>query len=481
MDESTTQKIAKNTFWLFGGQITGRILRAAIIIYAARVLGAASWGAFSYALSLAAFLTIFSDFGINALLTREGVKNPELRRHYLSTSLIIKLVMILVLVIFVFIFGDRLTNLEEAAALIPIVVFIFAFDSLRDLGTSMARATERMHLEAIVNVVTNLFIAVFGFIFLSYYGTASSLAWAYAIGTGAGLVIIFYIFREYLVGLTKNFDKQLAKKILTSAWPFGLLGLMGVIMINTDVLMLGWLTSAEQTGLYSAAQKPIQLLYLAPSLLAAAFFPTLTRFAKETGDGFRNVFEKGLAATYIVAIPLTIGGVILSAPIVKLLYGVAYMDSATSFAILAASMLVVFPATLIANGIFAHEKQKNLIGYVVLGVLGNIFFNLLFIPVWGIEGSALSTLINQIIINVYLWQQFNKVSPFSMLTHLKKMAVAGIIMGFVIFMLNSFATPVLINILLGGLVYILSLRLLKEPTLSIFKKILKGPTKAAIE
>ncbi len=63
------QTIAKNTFWLFFGQMTSRLLRAVIVIYSARVLGAASWGAFSYALGVAAFLTIFSDIGINALIT----------------------------------------------------------------------------------------------------------------------------------------------------------------------------------------------------------------------------------------------------------------------------------------------------------------------------------------------------------------------------------------------------------------------------
>ena len=171
---------------------------------------------------------------------------------------------------------------------------------------------------------------------------------------------------------------------------------------------------------------------------------------------------------------MAVGGMILSAPIIGLLYGEAYLASANSFAILAASMLAVFPATLIANGIFAHEKQKSLIGYVLLGVFGNIFFNLLLIPVWGIEGSALSTLINQVIINIYLWWQFNKISPFSMITNLKKITMAGVIMGLVIFTLNILATPVLINILLGGLAYILALKLLKEPALVMFNSIFKG-------
>ncbi len=473
VDEATKRTIAKNTFWLFGGQIIGRLLRATIIIYSARVLGASSWGAFSYALSLAAFLIIFSDFGINALLTRESVKSPELRRKYLSTAFFIKSSVIIALISLVLLFGDKLTNLPEAIVLMPIVAIILTFDSLRDLATAMARSLDKMHIEAAVNVFTNFSIAAIGFYLLTVNQTALSLTWSYAIGTGLGLLLAVYLLREYFIDIFKNFDKSLVKIIVTSAWPFGLLGLMGVIMINTDILMLGWLTSAEETGLYSAAQKPIQLLYVAHSLLAAAFFPTLTRLAKETGDNFRAVFERGLATIYLIAAPLAVGGAILSAPIVKLLYGATYAPAYVSFAILAATIIVVFPATLIANAIFAHEKQKNLLGYVALGVFGNIFFNALFIPIWGMEGAALSTLINQIVINIYLWQQFRKVSEFSILPHIKKIAVAAVMMGLVVLALKRYEINTVFNITVGATVYFGALIALKEPTIKIVRSMLK--------
>ena len=70
------QTIAKNTIWLLIGQISSRLLRSAIVIYAARILGAESWGAFSYALGIATFLTTFSDIGINALITKEASRQP---------------------------------------------------------------------------------------------------------------------------------------------------------------------------------------------------------------------------------------------------------------------------------------------------------------------------------------------------------------------------------------------------------------------
>lgn len=57
-NQTVRQTVAKNTFWLTVSNVGGRLLRAVIIIYAARVLGAGEWGAFSYAITLAAFLTV---------------------------------------------------------------------------------------------------------------------------------------------------------------------------------------------------------------------------------------------------------------------------------------------------------------------------------------------------------------------------------------------------------------------------------------
>ncbi len=470
MDQAIGKKIAKNAAWLFGGQIVGRLLRAVIIIYAARFLGAGGWGAFSYALSLAAFLTIFSDFGVNALLTREGVKSPELRNKYLATALALKASVLVVLMAVVTLFADRLTSIPAVVALLPIISLIFAFDSLRDLGVALARSLEKMEIEAWVNIITNLSITVFGFMFLYSFGTVASLTWGYALGSGLGLLAIIYILRDYFRGLWGNIDLSLAKSLITSAWPFGLLGLMGVVMINTDVLMLGWLTSAEATGFYAAAQRPIQLLYIAPALIAAAFFPALTRSVKNRDPHFRAIFERGVVATYLLAVPIAIGGFLLARPIMQLLYGSVYLPGTSSFAILALTTLAVFPAAIIANGVYAHDKQKNLLGYVALGIGGNILLNFLLIPILGIAGAAISTFINQIIINVYLWRRFKKVSDFSILPHLNKIVTAGLIMGVFTLLMKHYSVNVIGNIALSGALYLIFLWILKEPMLRMLNK-----------
>src|SRR3989338_7151402 len=95
-NQELTRGIFKNTAWLFSGQFFGKLLRIAIVIYAARVLGPASWGAFSYAMSLVAFLTIFTDVGVSGIVTRESAKDPNLSGPYFSTAFFIKLVLLII-------------------------------------------------------------------------------------------------------------------------------------------------------------------------------------------------------------------------------------------------------------------------------------------------------------------------------------------------------------------------------------------------
>lgn len=412
-NQTIGQTIAKNTFWLFSGQLFSRLLRAAIVIYAARILGAASWGAFSYALGIAAFLTIFSDIGINALITKEAARNPQVKDQYLATAFFTKLGLLGFFVFGIIIFFPYLTNIPEAAKIMPVLIFVFAFDTLRDLGSAVSRVIEKMQIEALINIFTNLAIVILGFIFLTITKDSLGLAFAYALGSFLGLLAIFYTLREHFKNLLANFNKKLIKEILVTAWPFGLMGLMGAIMLNTDIIMLGWLRSPEEVGYYSAAQKPVQLLYVLPTLLASSMFPLLARLAKNQPAAAKTVLKKAVKFVWLAAIPLAVGGVMLANPIIATFYGNEYLPAVTTFQILMTTLLIVYPSTLIGNAIFAFDHQKSFVVFVVVAALGNVFFNALLIPPMGIEGAAISTLITQLITNALIWRKIKTITNTS--------------------------------------------------------------------
>jgi len=91
-NQTTSQTILKNTFWLGTGKIGGRLLRTILVIYAARILGPAERGVFSYATNLVAILAVLTNFGISAIFTRETAKNTtEIKNEILPTSFFLKL------------------------------------------------------------------------------------------------------------------------------------------------------------------------------------------------------------------------------------------------------------------------------------------------------------------------------------------------------------------------------------------------------
>jgi O-antigen/teichoic acid export membrane protein len=464
-NKTTEQKIAKNTFWLFFGQIFGRLTRVAIIIYAARVLGPASWGAFSYAMGLVAFMTIFSDIGVSAIVTRESSKDPARSQAYFSTALAMKLVL-LVIGTLILVFGaPYITNIEEAKALMPLIALVLIFDSLRNFGFAINRSEEKMEREGINEVVTNVAITIFGFVALLRSTSSFALTAAYAAATGFGFFLIAWQLKSYFRGLLAHFDMKLIKPILEMAWPFALASSLGAIMINTDTIMIGWLRSAEEVGFYSAALRPVQLLYVLPTLFAASLFPTFTKLARQNDAEFTRILETALTVSLLIALPIAFGGIIIGDQFINLLFGSEYQNAILPFQILILTTLIVFPSAIISNAIFSYNEQKKFVTFSSLGAGGNIVFNFLLIPYFGIAGCAVSTIFTQLIANGFIWKKMKEVNRFSIFGKIKKAALATLLMALTLFLLKEFGAPLLFNLSFAALTYFATLKIFKEELL----------------
>ncbi len=472
-NQSLRQTIAKNTFWLTFGEMTGRLLRAGVVIYAARILGAERWGIFSYAITFAALFTIFSDIGLSSVLTKEAAKNPTEQHKYFSTIFILKLILILFIFLITIFIMPHLTKIPLSRSLIIFVALLFVFDSLRSFGNAFFRAIEKMEREALINILTQATILLGGFLVLWTIPSPENLALVYAIGSAIGLIATMFFLAPFLRKVFSYFDKAILKPILNAAWLFGLTSVLGAVMINTDTIMLGWFRNAEAIGFYSAAQKPILLLYVIPSMIAGALFPAFSRFAQVNNEKFRMLLEKGLSFVFLLSLPFSIGLFLTSNQIVNLLFGASYQPAILTLKILSFTLITAFTAALIINSIFAYNRYKLLLWYAAIGALGNVILNAFLIPVWGINGAAISTIITQILSIGYVGVKLKKINNFSILKYLPKIIIATIIMAAAVTLFQYLNLSVLITISFAGVIYFLTLIFLKEKTIFQFKEVLK--------
>jgi PST family polysaccharide transporter len=471
-NKTAQQTVAKNTAWLSISNFGGRLIKAAIIIYGARVLGAAGYGVFSYAVTLAGFFTLFVDPGINAVLIREGAKaSQEERRSLFSTTLLMKAIIIAASILIVVTIAPLFSTLPGAKVLLPLVALVIVFDSTRVFISSIFDAEEKMQWDAASFLAANLGIVIFGFILLARSATPLAFTSAYVLGTAVGTCVAVWLLRKRVGDMLSGASVKRMATILKTAWPFAITGALGILLTNTDILIISWMRTAAEVGIYSAAIRIVQVLYLVPAIIQASTLPLFARLAKHDPLKFRIAFERIISFVFFVSIPLSLGGAILSAGIMRLVFGASYVEGGTAFSILMLTLSFDFAAVIISNAIFAYDHQRSLIISSAIGGFGNVLFDLLLIPHWGMAGSAAATLLASILSNSYLWHALKKLNQFSVLPRIRKVFVAGACMAAVTALLAAARTDVIINIAISGLVYFSALFFLKESLFGEIKKI----------
>jgi O-antigen/teichoic acid export membrane protein len=337
---------------------------------------------------------------------------------------------------------------------------------MREFFFSLIRAREEMQKEAGIFLLTNVAIVGFGFFFLHLALTAKSFSWGYVAGDAVGTFTAVFVLRSYFKKIFSNFSPKLVLPILRSAWPFAISGAFGLLFTNTDILIISWMRSASDVGIYSAAIRIIQTLYIIPAVIQVSTLPLLSRLAKSDNAKFRYALERTLGMIFFTSIPLAIGGAILGTSIMGFVFGAPYQAGGLSLEILMLTLLFDFPAAVIINALFAYEHQRSLVVSSALGGVVNVALDLVLIPIFGITGSAVATLIAQVVNNWYLWSSMKKVNSFTILPYLNKIILSSVIMGCFAIIFLLLGVNIIVNVILCGAIYFMLIKLLKEPIMS---------------
>ncbi|MES3032196.1 MAG: flippase [Patescibacteria group bacterium] len=469
---SNKQTVIKNTFWLFLGEGIGRILKLVIIIFATRKLGIEEWGVFSYGLAFVSLFFILGDFGINTFITKEMSKDNTNKHKYLATSIMIRLTLLIIFFSTALLLAPDLGKIKLSFGAILIFATFYLFESIREFAMSINRSLQKMEIEGFSKILMNLLITIFGLILLLNNANPISLAMAYMLGSIFSTIYIVWSIRGEFKGIEFKFSKENLKIICNFSWPVAIIGLFG-FLFSLDTIMLGQMRSATDVGLYTTAQRLISFLSIVPGFIAISIFPILSKNADDTSK-LGNIFEKVMTIILAIGIPVTIGGIIFSNQITLLILGQSYIAVASVFAILMISILASFPNIFLTNLIFSKNLQKSFITTTAFGVFLNIFLNFWFIPQYGAIGAAASTVIAELVIMGTNWKRLKKFIPFSVIPKLWKICISSIIMTVSILLLNLTGINFIINILLAIIVYICSLKILKEQTLNEISMLVKS-------
>lgn len=459
---STKQTVAKNTFWLFFGEIIGRLLKLFIVVFATRKLGVEGWGLFSYTLAFVGFFYFLGDFGLSTFITREMSKDNANKYKYLSTSFIVRAILLLIFFITSLLIAPHIGNIRLSFATVLVFSTFFVSESLRDFAMSINRSLEKMEREGFSKILINLIITILGVILILKNRIPLSLALAYMIGSIVATIYIFWSIRQELRMLDWKFSKENLKIMYDFSWPLIIIGLFSFIF-NLDDIMLGQMRSAMDVGLYAAAERLVQFSTIIPGFIATATFPTFSK-NEHNAKKMTAIFEKIMTVVVTIGIPITIGGLFFSQQIILLILGRQYIAAWPVFSILMISTLASFPNIILTNVIFSKNLQKIFVLATSFGLALNIILNLWLIPKYGAIGAGISTTATQLLIMSINWRKLKKFMEFSILPKLGKILLANICMICIILLCNLIGMNFVITITISIITYGFFLYFLNEPS-----------------
>jgi len=398
---SEVERFIKNLSYVGIGTIIASVFSFSYNVLAGRWLGPSEYGTFTLVQSVAMFLYIPMLLGFHtAMVKYNAEKNDFLRqRCIISTTYILVLLFTVVSILIYLVFSKEIMTIFSIPseifyfALLFAVLFVFytlTTETLRSLH--MMRTYSRlMPVHSVIMFFTFLFFTLI-WKDLSFKSPLFSMLLAYGVMGG----VIIAILRNYL---KPQFNKSWVRKLHHYSIYSLLGGISFVLYSNIDKLMINYYLTISEVGIYRAYYYSFTtVLLLISTIFVTTFFP----FASSCGDK-KTLLDKvnKVSITFIIAslpIALISGSIILS------IYGPDYHQDPV-LTLLFALLAVIIPVNQFYDWLMCSVgiAGAKLASYAALSTaIANFALNIVLIPVLGINGAVISTIMSYIVSTMIL-------------------------------------------------------------------------------
>ena len=380
-------------------QASNAALALILIGLLTRTLGRAGFGEFSFAFVVASLGAMFADFGLGPWLTRAVGRNTSQAGPLLGRVLSIRFPLLIAsAAMLLAIMSIYLHSAERLWTLALMIAYVSG------LGYSMIYESALMGRQDVRGVsaallagkVLEIIMVVLAILLAPTWGPTAA-ATAMAIAAGLRVVVVrSLVSRAILADVATPLPPESSsmRQVLGGTFPFAAGLILWMIYSKVDVLLLERLVPTEQLGVYTAAYRVVEALFLIPRSVVGVNFPIFadawTRHRLDSrleAAPLRLLLAGALTATTIL--------VILPGDSLRLLFGSTFSIGAGVLRILGLALLPLFLNHYQAMYLGATNRQQVWIKRMAVALIGNLLLNLFLIPRLGIEGAAIATLVSE--------------------------------------------------------------------------------------
>lgn len=423
-------------------------------MYFAHAVGADILGAYFLFVAYFNISRIVSDSGFGEAAIKR-ISEGEEPNEYFSTSLVLRSLVLGVVILALITFRSYFVDLNDAGVFIWLLLALFVSLPNGAIANGIAGCGKMgIHSTCVfINHVSRILIQVVA-VFLGY--GAGGLAGGFVAGMLASTIIELRFVDLHFVHFGWRHIKSLS---VFSFWLFLTSG--GVLVYSyADTIMIGYYLNNADVGVYRVVLQFTSFAALSTITLRGILWPKVSHWSMIGEKGLiEESLSRALTYSFILAVPILIGGILLGERMLYFFYGAVFATGYLAFVILLIVQVVNIFQFFFTMYLGALDRQKDAFKVTAVGASANIVINVLLIPVIGITGAAIATLVTMGINAILAWRVLSKVIIMriqydSFFNILKASAVMSLFLGayrIIVPLSNVWLT--LVPIVLGAGIY----------------------------
>lgn len=389
-----------NIKWMGIAQIAKMGGSLVVGVFVVRYLGPSQYGALSYAFAVFGLFNIISNLGLDYLVVNAiaVAKEPTTEEEVLGTAFLLKVVASVITTVVAIAFS-WVTHPTDTTTIILVAMLSSAGISQGfDVVSYFYQAKTKSRLTVVPQLVlfvlgsTARIVMVWTRAPLLAFGILGSLE---ILAGQLGLAVVYFYYQRNLACWRFRFAR--AKTMLTASWPLLISGLLIMVYMRTDQILLGTLGTKAVVGQYSVAVKLSEIWYTIPTIICASVMPRLLRWKEAAPDVYYRRLGRlyDLMAIFSIAIAVCVS--FAGKYLITLLFGATYLPAASILAVHIWTGPFVFIGIVSGLQVLHENNSRISLQRTSVGAIANVVLNLLLIPRFGGMGSAVATLIAQIL------------------------------------------------------------------------------------
>ena len=391
-------RIGRLSAAFLGSNLARGAIAFALSLVIGRALGVERFGRWILCTTWASMLTLVADLGFGVLLPRDGTRSDASPGRLLGGALASRLLLLAPLGLVMYAAAPRIAADQESIAGVRLGVLLGASGAAYGCFGAMLRS-QPAWVPAVLVVETAwsaLQLAVASIVAWAGAGVPPLILLATLVQLaqiGSGLVLYGMAFGDRDPIRIPSWSETVA--LIRRAIPFAASGLVANLQTRVGPLMLGYLSTASEVGMFAAASRIGTAARLAPGAMFAGALPVLSgeygRDRTEAHRAYRS-FNRVLVAVTLAAATAFVA---LAAPLLRLVYGDAFSKGAPALMWIGIALLPAVTNSGKKIFLYAAGAETVVVRWSTAALAVQIAASALLMPLAGATGAAIGLAIGE--------------------------------------------------------------------------------------